>query len=55
MQPIQLSVLIMNKKKYLMPNVKPLAVVLERGFAASVETGVEAPSFENEDVSNNWQ
>lgn len=45
----------MNRKTYNTPELRPLAVVLERGFAASVETGVEAPSFENEDVSNNWQ
>ena len=45
----------MNRKIYNTPELRPLTVVLERGFAASVETGVEAPSFDNEDVSNNWQ
>lgn len=30
-------------------------VALERGFAVSVEAGFEAPTFNNEDVSNNWK
>ena len=45
----------MNIKMYNTQELRPLAVVLERGFAASVGVGVEAPSFDNEDVSNNWQ
>ena len=40
---------------YTKPEVRPLTVALERGFAASVETGFEMPSYNNEDVSNNWK
>jgi hypothetical protein len=43
------------KKIYCTPEVKPLKVALERGFAMSVEGGVDTPSFENVDVSNNWK
>lgn len=43
------------KKIYYTPEVKPLKVALERGFSMSVEGGVDTPSFENVDVSNNWK
>ena len=43
------------KKIYYTPEVKRLKVALERGFAMSVEGGVDTPSFENVDVSNNWK
>ena len=40
---------------YTKPEVRPLTGALERGFAASGETGFEMPSYNNEDVSNNWK
>lgn len=45
----------MERKNYTKPEVKPLTVALERGFAASVEAGLGLPSYDNEDVSNNWK
>lgn len=45
----------MERKNYTKPEVKPLTVAHERGFAASVETGLELPSYDSEDVSNNWK
>ena len=47
--------IIMNKKIYNTPDIRPLAVMLERGFAVSAEAGFGLPSYDNEDVSNNWK
>ena len=45
----------MKKIDYTQPEVKALEITLEHGFAASVETGFGLPSYESEDVSNNWK
>jgi len=45
----------MYRMNYTKPEVRPLIVALERGFAASVEAGLGLPSYDNEDVSNNWK
>ena len=40
---------------YTKPEVRSLVVALERGFAVSAEAGFGLPSYDNEDVSNNWK
>lgn len=52
LQRIQMMKRVMN---YTKPEVRPLVVALERGFAVSAEAGFGLPSYDNEDVSNNWK